>query len=90
MYPNPGYYRGQVLAQYIRYPNDPKWTFVTLTGGEPVFDSTQADYQDFELPSSDVPTLTNKILQMAGMNIREQAVTQYGMQEEAIEDQKEV
>jgi hypothetical protein len=78
-----------ITIKYVRYPLSPKWTYNTVTGS-PVFNQSAADYQDFELPSSDMPTLTNKILQMAGMNIREQAVTQYGMQEEAIEDQKEV
>jgi len=73
----------------VRYPLAPKWTYNTVAGS-PVFNQAAADYQDFEMPSSDMPTLVNKILQMAGMNIREQAVTQYGMQEEAIEDQKEV
>ena len=35
-----------VQATYIRYPKDPKWTFVTLFNGEPLFDQTQSDYQD--------------------------------------------
>ena len=78
-----------ITANYVRYPLAPKWTYNTVAGS-PVFNQAAADYQDFEMPSSDMPTLVNKILQMAGMNIREQAVTQYGMQEEAIEDQKEV
>ena len=78
-----------ITVLYVRYPLSPKWTYNTVAGS-PVFNQSAGDYQDFELPSSDMPTLTNKILQMAGMNIREPAVTQYGMQEEAIEDQKEV
>ena len=78
-----------ITVLYVRYPLAPKWTYNTVAGS-PVFNQSAADYQDFEMPSSDMPTLVNKILQMAGMNIREQAVTQYGMQEEAIEDQKEV
>jgi len=89
MYPNPGYYRGQVLAQYIRYPNDPKWTFVTLTGGEPVFDSTQGDYQDFELAIDDQVDLVIKILQYAGMSIREVQAVQFAQAQEQLNIQEE-
>tara|TARA_Y100000590_G_scaffold84148_1_gene93925 strand:+ start:14435 stop:15145 length:711 start_codon:yes stop_codon:yes gene_type:complete len=85
----PSTINANVTVVYVRYPLAPKWTYNTVAGS-PVFNQAAADYQDFEMPSSDMPTLVNKILQMAGMNIREQAVTQYGMQEEAIEDQKEV
>ena len=65
-----------VSAFYIRYPKDPRWTYVTLSGGEPVFDSTALDYQDFELPLSDEPSLVMKILQYAGISIREADVYQ--------------
>ena len=59
---------------YIREPLDPKWTYTTLTGGEPVFDASAADYQDFELPADDEYRLITKILQYAGLSIREQQV----------------
>jgi len=73
---------GQVLCQYIRYPKDPKWTFITLVNGEPAFDQSQPDYQDFELPLEEEPTLVNKILQFAGMSIREIAAVQFGQAQE--------
>jgi hypothetical protein len=65
-----------VDAFYIRHPKDPKWTYFTLSGGEPVFDETALDYQDFELPDADEPTLVMKILQYAGISIREGDVYQ--------------
>lgn len=73
---------GDVNAQYIRYPFDPKWTYVSLVGGEPVFDQSQPDYQDFELPIEDEPRLVYRILQMAGMSIREGDVYQFANAEE--------
>ncbi len=73
---------GDVNAQYIRYPFDPKWTYVSLVGGEPVFDQSQLDYQDFELPIEDEPRLVYRILQMAGMSIREGDVYQFANAEE--------
>ena len=78
-----------VLCQYIRYPKDPKWTYITLTNGEPIFDSSQADFQDFELAVDDQVGLVNKILQYAGMSIREVAAVQFGKAEETMNDQQE-
>lgn len=78
---------GRVLAQYIRYPKEPKWTFRTLTSGEPVFDETQLDYQDFELPLDDEVNLVNRILQYSGMSIREIQAAQFGQAEEQKDNQ---
>ena len=80
---------GRVKCQYIRYPKDPKWTYVQLVGGEPSFDSSSALYQDFEIPLEDEPTLVNKILQYAGMSIRETQVTQFATGLNTIETQNE-
>ena len=76
---------GQVLSQYIRYPKDPKWTYKTLLSGEPVFDQSQPDYQDFELPLDDETSLIIKILQYSGVQIREADVVQFAN----IQEQKE-
>ena len=73
---------GDLIAQYIRYPFDPKWTYVLLANGEPVFNASSTDYQDFELPIDDEPRLVYRILQMAGMSIREGDVYQYANAEE--------
>jgi hypothetical protein len=76
---------GQVIANYFRYPFDPKWTYINLAGGEPVFDQTQPDYQDFELPQDYQYKLATKILEYAGMSIRETEVVQFGMTQQAHE-----
>jgi len=73
---------GQVWAQYFRYPADPKWTYVTLVSGEPSFDQTQPDYQDFELPIEDEYRLVAKILQYSGMSIRENDIYSFAKREE--------
>lgn len=79
----------QVQAQYIRYPKDPKWTFLTLSNGEPLFDASQPDYQDFELSIDDQVDLVVKILQYAGMSIREVQAVQFGKAEEQLNIQEE-
>lgn len=73
---------------YIRYPKDPIWTSSTLPSGEAFFNSSVATYQDFELPSSDMTDIVMKILEYAGLSIREASVTQYASAQEAIDNQK--
>jgi hypothetical protein len=72
-------------TQYVRYPKDPKWTYQTLTGGQPLFDQSQADFQDFELPLSDETDLVVNILKYAGLSIREAEVVQAATAQENLE-----
>lgn len=81
-YPKTLMYKGQIEATYFRFPKVPKWTYISLANGEPVFDQSQTDYQDFELPLEDEYKLVTKILEYCGMSIREQEVTQFGMAEQ--------
>jgi len=71
-----------MTADYIRYPKDPKWTYTSLAGGEPIFNQGATDYQDFELPSSEETNLIIKILQYAGLTIREADVNQVAKADE--------
>ena len=80
---------GQLICQYIRFPYIPRWTYVTLSSGEPAFDEGAADYQDFELPNDDEVNLVNKILQYAGMSIREVSTVQFAQAEENVSNQQE-
>tara|TARA_R100001015_G_C4634770_1_gene202048 strand:+ start:509 stop:1573 length:1065 start_codon:yes stop_codon:yes gene_type:complete len=77
-----------VKAQYIRYPKAPQWTFVTLSGGEPLFNQSNTSYQDFELPLSDEPALVAKICQYVGIEIREAEVVEFGLGEERVNTQE--
>lgn len=74
-----------ITAQYIRMPKDPKWTYINLTQGEPIFDQSAVDYQDFELPLSDEPEIITKILKYVGISIREKDLTAIA----AADDQEE-
>jgi len=80
---------GRVMAQYIRKPKDPKWTYTSFTNGEPLFNQGASDYQDFELPATDEPLITSKILQYAGISIREADIYQAGSAEEMKDKQKQ-
>jgi len=89
IYPETVSKQGQILSQYIRYPKSPKWTYVTLLNGEPAFDQSQPDYQDFEVPLEDEYRLIQKILQYAGISIREAEVYQFAKVEEREEQQQQ-
>ena len=79
-----------VAAHYIRYPKDPKWTYVAMgaNDSDPLFNPSANDYQDFELPMSDFSDLVVKILQYSGVSIREEEVTAAAKSEEIQEIQQ--
>lgn len=88
VYPSTINLANEVDASYFRYPKDPKWTFTTLTNGEPVFNqSAGLGYQDFEIPIEDEIKVVVKILQYAGMSIREIEAVQFGGAEEQKQSQ---
>jgi hypothetical protein len=58
------------------------------SGQDPIFNPSAADYQNFELPQSDEPNLVAKILQYAGVEIREGDVVQFGQGEETLDIQE--
>ena len=88
VYPNTITQGGAIQAQYIRYPLAPNWTYLDTSGNDPIFNPGAADYQNFELPSSDEPNLVAKILQYIGIEIREDMVYKFGAQEELNDTQE--
>jgi hypothetical protein len=88
VYPDSIAQTGLITAQAVRFPKDPKWTYNTIISGTPIFDPTQLDYQDFELPLSYETDLVIKILQYAGLSIRETEITSAAKAEEGQNAQK--
>lgn len=80
---------GRVVSQYIRYPKEPRWTYIELQSGEPIFNQSQPDYQDFELSLEFENDLILKILQYAGVSIRESDIYQFGKAEETENNTKQ-
>lgn len=81
---------GLVTAQYIRYPQDPKWTWQSFTNGAPFFDPSAVDYQDFELPLNYETDLVLKILTYAGISIREAEVVNASTGNELLNSQEKI
>lgn len=77
-----------ITTQYLRYPEDPVWTYNNISAGQPVFNQSNPFYQDFELPLSDFSGLVVKILQYAGVSIREMEVVQAAKSEEIQDSQQ--
>jgi len=73
---------------YIRTPRSPKWTF-NLVSGNPIFNQSASDFQDFELHPSLFDTIVTKVLGYAGLSIREADVAQVANSEEITEYQKQ-
>ena len=78
-----------IQAQYIRYPKAPNWTYLNVANGDPAFNQSNPDFQDFELSPDDETSLVFKILQYAGMSIRDLQEAQFGAEQEQMEEQKE-
>ena len=68
----PNTIQSNVSAIYVRYPVAPRWDYVNLTNGEPMYNASGS--VDFEVAEDDEPTLVNKILEKAGLSIREPEV----------------
>ena len=77
-----------VSALRTRFPKDPKWTYNTFSAGEPLFNQSASDYQDFELPEDDFYSLVSKMCQYAGVQIREEQVVQF-MRATEVQDNQE-
>jgi hypothetical protein len=71
-----------VTSQYLRYPRDPQWTYTVNGFGDPFFNPNDSNYVDFELPLDDFANLVIKILEYAGISIREQDVVSAAKAEE--------
>lgn len=69
-----------VFIRYIRYPQIPIWGFISTQSGEAFYNASAS--VDFELPESDFVNLVVKILQYAGISIREQEVSAAAKSEE--------
>lgn len=66
---------------YIRTPKTPKWTYIDI-GGNPIYNGSASDLQDFELDEVSFSLLVDKILSYAGISVREADIVQAAQVEE--------
>ena len=77
-----------LVVSYIRKPKKPKWTYIVVNE-KPLYNSSATDHQDFELHPSDQVELVIKILQLAGVTIKDYNLVQAAAQEEVKSIQQE-
>ena len=74
-------------ATYVRLPKQPKWTYTEVLGN-PIYNASASDRQDFELHQSCEVELIVKILGYCGISVREADIAQASKAEETYKDQK--
>ena len=73
---------GMVRVSYIRKPNSPNWTYLIGASKNALYNPNAGDHHDFELHSSEESNLVIKILQLAGIAIKDFNLLQAASQEE--------
>jgi len=88
IFPHPDTSTDTVYISYIRKPKTPNWTYV-ISGDNALYNPTDANYQDFELHSSESSSLVIKILQLAGISLKDYNLAQAAGQKEIATVQQE-
>jgi len=78
-----------INISYIRIPKNPNWTFLISQGENALYNQSAADHQDFELHPSEETLLVVKILQLAGVAIKDFNLAQVAAQKEVAKIQQE-
>ena len=85
-YPMPN---DRVLVSYTRSPKKPNWTYLLASNQNALYNPNATDHQDFELHASEEKNLVAKILQFAGVSIKDYNLVQIAGQKEASTIQQE-
>ena len=83
--PNPGV---SVLCDYIKRPTSPKWGYVVV-GDKALHNPAVTHTTPFALHSSEESTLTNKILELAGIVINKPGLSEVILRNEAVKEANE-
>ena len=73
---------------YISKPKKANWTYIVV-GEKPLHNKSATDFQDFELHVSEETKLVVKILQLAGVGIKDYTLSQAATQKELSKIQQE-
>lgn len=82
-------YDAYVDLIYYRTPVTPKWTYLTNPAGDPIYNPSASDFQDFELHPEEETQLIVKILRYAGVTIRAEDVVSVAEGQDKTEYEKE-
>ena len=76
-------------VSYTRKPKKPNWTYLISGSKNALYNPSATDHQDFELHSSEENNLVLKVLQLAGISIKDFQLTGVAVQEETRGTQQE-
>jgi len=79
---------GSVDLYYLRAPLTAKWTYFVVNGTE-IFNHDADDFKDIDIHSSEEYSLTIKLLQKLGVNLKDQQLMDYGITKEQIDFEQE-
>ena len=88
VFPPPVETGATIMLSYIKKPKTPNWTYI-MSGENALYNMSAGDHQNFELHSSEENLLVIKILQLAGINIKDGSLVQLAAQEEIKKVQQE-
>ena len=91
MYPEvvePAWGITRVMCNYIAKPADPKWTYV-IVNEKALYNAFAGDRQDFSLHASEESTLTNRILELAGIVINKPGLSEVILRNQAVKEANE-
>ena len=90
IFPPPTSVGDSVLVGYTVKPSSPNWTYV-ISGTDALYNPSGANHNDFELHPSEESNLVIKILQLAGVAIKDFNLTQMAGQKEVntVQQQKQ-
>ena len=74
-----------LACNYFKKPVAPKWTYVVVNG-KALYNPAALDLQNFELHASEESTLTNKILELAGIVINKPGLAEVVLRNEGMKD----
>lgn len=75
---------GPMNVTYWRQPNIPKWTYNVVSGAE-LFNPSKPDFVDADIHPSEEDEIVRRVLMRFGINLKEQDITAFTMQDESKE-----
>jgi hypothetical protein len=88
VFPAPINVGDSVTVDYIVKPSSPNWTYL-ISGNNALYNPNGIGHRDFELHASEENNLVIKILQLAGVAIKDFNLAQIAAQEEAVTTQQQ-
>jgi hypothetical protein len=73
-----------IVCNLISKPLTPKWTYVVVNN-KALYNSSASDAQNFELHEAEENNLVMRILELSGITLKDQALTQTALRDQAVD-----